>query len=152
MYPGAEAVASVAREAQAAQLGTIDALDTKASAIAAFDGLLLTLLFTSGESRSHWNVLLTAGAASLAASVLPLLIGLLPRRYMHNPNVIALAGAFLTRPAEEANRLIALSIARAIAHNQNILRWKVQAMRIGLELAALGIAFTAAGLIYSVTR
>jgi hypothetical protein len=151
-YASAETIAAVAQASQDAQLGTIDSLDTKTSAILGLDGVILTLLFTSTAAHSHWNTLFSVGAASLGAATLPFLAALVPRKYHRNPNVIALAPSpYMESPPEETNRLIALSIARALALNQTILRWKVRAMLAGVFLTALGIAATAAGLLYSVT-
>lgn len=134
-YPSAETIAAIAREAQDAQIGSIDALDTKAGALLALDGLVLTLLFTSEVARSHWNVMLSMGAAALGASTLALLTSLAVREYQRNPNVIAFAPIYVDQPADATNRVIALSIARALAHNQDILKWKVQWVRLGLVRA-----------------
>ena len=48
-------VCDVLRERVATQLAQVDGLDTKASALLGFAGVLLGLLFTNTDLTSHWN-------------------------------------------------------------------------------------------------
>ena len=89
-YPSAETIAQLALQAQQAQWDYVNSLDNKASGLLALDGLILTLLFTSGVTRSQWNLMLSIGAAALGAATLLLLAALAARGLERNPNVIAL--------------------------------------------------------------
>ena len=136
---------------QQTQLSSIDTLDTKASGMLGFAGLVLTILFSSETVRTHWTWALTAGVAALGASVGPLVAALWPRTYRYNPNLVAYVDGFMTADPEEANRLAAESIAQGYVENQNTISAKAGWMTWGMVLLGVGVAFTSAGLIYSVT-
>src|SRR4051794_14858003 len=95
--PSAEAIAGLAREAQQQQHQSLDSLDTRAAPLSAWAGVVLGLIFTSPVATDHWSSTLATGAGFIAAAVVVLAISVLPRNYKFNPNIAALASAFMAQ-------------------------------------------------------
>jgi ABC-type tungstate transport system substrate-binding protein len=110
-------VLEIARERQAAVLEQANALDTKAAGLIGFAGVVLGLLFSSDLAADRWNLVFTAGAILLGASIVPFGIALFPRRFGLNPNVGVLVEKYSSRDEVLTARFAAGSIRRAVRTN-----------------------------------
>jgi hypothetical protein len=151
-YPSAQAIAELAREAQLQQLQALDSLDTKAASLIGLSGVLLGLIFTSSVATSRWSILLSIGAGLIGASILCLLLVLLPRNARFNPNIIALAPAYSAEPVEETYRVTTASIEQALLFNANLSRWKGWTLRAGIIIAVSGLVLITIGMIYAAEK
>lgn len=142
-------IAELAREAQLRQLSTINSLDGKAATLVGFAGVVLGLIFTSSTAREDWNHGLSVGALVTALAIIVLLISILPRRGKINPNMIALAAAYMDAPEEDTAKVVVESINRAIVSNSSTLRWKARALRLGATLVVSGLTVMSLSLIYT---
>jgi hypothetical protein len=148
-YPSAHAIAELAREAQLQQLQSLDSLDTKAASLIGLAGVLLGLIFTSSIATTRWSILLSIGAGLIGASILCLLLVLVPRSARFNPNILALAPAYMTEQVEETYRVTTASIEQALLFNANLSRWKGRWLRLGIFVAVSGLALITIGLIHA---
>jgi hypothetical protein len=151
-YPSAQAIAELAREAQLQQLQALDSLDTKAASLIGLSGVLLGLIFTSTIATNRWSMLLSIGAGLIGASILCLLLVLVPRSARFNPNIVALAPAYLTEPVEETYRVTTASIEQALLFNANLSRYKGRTLRVGIVIAVSGLALITIGMIYAAEK
>jgi hypothetical protein len=147
-----EVIATMAREAQLAQLSSIDGLDTKAASLIGFAGVLLGLLFTAPATVDRWNAAMSIGAAALIISIVPLAVALVPRTYAFNPNISALVEGWGTAKADEVHEAATQSIIRALLRNIEILRFKALFVRLGATLLVSGLLFASAGMLYAVNQ
>jgi hypothetical protein len=151
-YPSAQAIAELAREAQLQQLQGLDSLETKAASLIGLAGVLLGLIFTSSIATSRWSSLLSVGAGLVGASILCLLLVLVPRSARFNPNIVALAPTYMKEPVEETYRVTVASIEQALLFNANLGRWKAWTLRLGLVVAVTGLVLITIGLIYAAEK
>lgn len=151
-YPSAQAIAELAREAQLQQLQSLDSLDTKAASLIGLAGVLLGLIFTSSIATSAWSLILSIGAGLVGVSIFCLLLVLLPRSARFNPNIVALAPAYISEPVEETYRVTTASIEQALLFNANLSKWKGFLLRLGIFIAVLGLALITIGLIYAAEK
>lgn len=80
-------ILDLAREQQREVVLHANDLDTKATALLGFAGLLLGLLFSSDIAATHWNALFTTGAVLLGLALLPLGATLYPAKLRVNPDL-----------------------------------------------------------------
>jgi hypothetical protein len=148
--PSARLIAELARESQLRQLSTIDSLDTKASSLIGFAGVVLGLLFTSSLATDRWSIALSVGASLVAVAVIPLAVAVIPRRYRFNPNIFGLYPAWLEDDPEETYKTVTESILRGLSHNNDRIRLKARALRVGVILVVLGVLVVGGALVYAV--
>jgi hypothetical protein len=151
-YPSARLIAELAREAQLQQLQSLDSLDTKATSILGLAGVLLGLVFTSSVAVDRWSLVLTIGAGFIGASIVLFALAIAPRRYRFNPNISALAPAYMGEPEDETYRITIASIENAILHNANNARRKVNFLRLGFALVVVGLLLVTIGLIVAAAQ
>ena len=150
-YPSAQAIAELGREAQLAQIQSLDALDAKAGTFVGLAGVLLGLIFTSPVATSRWSLLLSIGAGFLGFAIVLLSLAALPRSVRFNPNPIALA-AYLTQPADETYSIAVASIEQALIFNQDLSKFKRRLLQYGTVIAVVGLILITIGLIESAER
>jgi hypothetical protein len=151
-YPSAKAIAELAREAQLQQLQGLDSLDTKSASLIGLSGVLLGLIFTSSVATDRWSLALSIGAGLIGVSIVFLALGLLPRTSRFNPNILALAPAYMGKSEEETYYVTTASIEQALVHNANLTKWKANLLRMGISLAVVGLVFITGGLIYAAEK
>ena len=149
-YPSARVIAELAREAQRQQLHSIEALDSKAATLIGFGGVLLGLVFSASTATEHWNGVLTAGVAALAAGIAGLLLLLFARRYRYNPNIIALR-QYVGEPEDLTMRAAIESIETALVSNADVLKWKTRLLNLFAAFVVVGILLIAGSLLYAVS-
>ena len=151
-YSSARFIAELAREVQLQQLQSLDSLDGKATSIIGLAGVLLGLIFTSSVAEARWSLVLTIGASFIGVSVALFALAIFPRGYRFNPNISALASGYLASPEEDTYRATIDSVERAILHNADLGRRKVNFLRAGIGLVVIGMLLVTVGLIVAATQ
>jgi hypothetical protein len=139
-------VCDVLRERVATQLAQVDGLDTKASALLGFAGVLLGLLFTNTDLTSHWNGWLTAAVVLVVLSAVALAASLWVRSWAVKPAATDLRLVWGGRPHHDTERVLAAAFEAAWYHNNQQARVKALCIRGGTSLLAAAIVVAALGL------
>lgn len=145
----AQAIAEVAREKQLAVLASKHSLDTKASTLLGFVGIVLSLIFGSDTARDNWCLTMSIGAGLLTVSAIPLGYVLLPRKIKLNPDIGSLRRLTAGRSADTTYTAIAASIERGISYNENQIRRPARVMKLSAVAVALSVMIIGASLVYS---
>lgn len=145
MPTSATIVYDVLRERVATQLAQIDALDTKASALLGFVGVLLGLLFTNSDITAHWNGWLTTAVVLLVLGAVALATSLWVRAWQVRPAAADLR-SWVAKPQLETEQLLAAAFEKALGHNDEKTGRKVCCIRMGSTLLAAAIVVAAVGL------
>ncbi len=125
-----------------------NSLETKATTLLGFAGLLLGLLFSSDLAAAHWNGLLTLGVALLGSALLPLGATLYPSELNANPALDELISGGRSRKPPEIESLVATSLQRSIEAAARVIRVKSQLVRGGSILIAIAVAVVASRFVY----
>ena len=139
-------VYDVLRERVATQLAQVDGLDTKASALLGFAGLLLGLLFTNTDLTSHWNGWLTAAVALVVLSAVAMAASLWVRDWAVKPAATELRLMWGGRPRRDTERVLAAAFEAAWYHNNVKAGRKARWIRGGTSMLGLAIVVAAIGL------
>lgn len=139
-------VCDVLRERVATQLAQIDGLDTKASALLGFTGVLLGLLFANTDLTSHWNCWLTASVVLVVLSAVALALSLWVRDWEVKPAARDLRLPWSGRPPHDTERLLAAAFEAAWYHNNIKAGRKALWIRGGTSMLGLAIVVAAVGL------
>jgi hypothetical protein len=139
-------VCDVLRERVATQLAQVDGLDTKASALLGFAGILLGLLFTNTDLTSHWNDWLTAAVVLVVLSAVAMAASLWVRDWAVKPAATDLRLVWGARPRHDTERVLAAAFEAAWYHNNRQARVKALCIKGGTSLLAAAIVVAAVGL------
>ena len=116
-------VCDVLRERVATQLTQVDSLDTKATALLGFTGVLLGLLFANSDLTSHWNCWMTAAVVLLVLSAAALGWSLWVRDWAVKPAAKDLR-TWGGRSRKDMERILAAAFEAAWYHNNKRARLK----------------------------
>ncbi len=136
---------NVLRERVATQLAQVDGLDTKASALLGFTGVLLGLMFADSDLTSHWNLWMSAAVVLIVLSAAALAGSLWVRDWMVRPSSQDLR-AWTDKPQAELERLLAAAFEAALTHHGGQAGRKAWWIRWGTSLFAAAILVAAVGL------
>lgn len=139
-------VCDVLRERVATQLAQIDSLDTKASSLLGFTGVLLGLLFANTDLTPHWNSWLTAAVVLVVLSAVALALSLWVRDWAIKPAASDLRLPWSGRPLHDTERLLAAAFEAAWYHNNSKAGRKALWIRGGTSMLGLAIVVGAVGL------
>lgn len=148
---GTAIILDLAREQQRAVIQKANDLDTKATALLGFAGLLLGLLFSSDVAAAHWNALFTAGALLLGFALLPLGATLYPTKLRVNPDLGWLPDWQDGRAVDRLEAVVATSLQRSIRGDVEAVRTKSRLVRGGSVLVAIALAVIATRFVYVLT-
>ena len=136
----------VLRERVATQLAQVDGLDTKASALLGFAGVLLGLLFTNTDLTSHWNDWLTAAVVLVVLSAVAMAASLWVRDWAVKPAATDLRLVWGGRPRHDTERVLAAAFEAVWYHDNIKAGRKALWIRGGTSMLGLAIVVAAVGL------
>jgi len=124
-----------------AQFQQIDALDTKASIILGFGGLIFINVFISRHLSPSSFLLYYTATSLIFVSVIFALLGFIPRPYRRDPEPKPLKEKYLSNQPDETRRQVLLNFIESYDKNKQLIRTKVKLTKTSLSLLLAGLFF-----------
>ncbi len=152
-YPSLDIAFEEAKRVLDFQFSQIDGLDTKASILLGFSGVLLPVFLTALPSMLRYIDLTTQAMAvgtlvSLSFSAIVAIIAITLKVYSNAPTVESLLEKYLAWQEKHTKYHLLHEFKRVFAHNSDMIRPKIRFVRWSLVLLEIGIVLSLATLLY----